>query len=127
MGAFLRINGKELPFPAYGLTGKRVQMVDSGRNALGQVVAQKIGRRQFKYENLKWAHLTAKEWGDILKEVEKFEGELTYWDALSQSFITRRVYWGDASEEIWRINPETGVVTEYVNCQVNLIDMGYGA
>lgn len=124
--AFLKINGVELPYPAYGLTGTRTQFVDSGRNALGQTVAQKIGRRQFKYENLKWSHLTAAEWSAILQEIEKFEGELTYWDALYQSFITRRVYWGDASEEVWKIDPDTGEVLEYINCTCNLIDMGYG-
>ena len=123
--ALFTINGVELPYPAYGLKTQRVQQVDSGRNALGQIVAQKIGRRQIKFDGLVWPHLKAADWSKILKEVEKFEGTLKYWDVLSMSFITRRVYWGDASEEYFKIDPKTGKVLEYINCAVNIIDMGY--
>lgn len=120
-----KINGKVMPPPARGVKEQRSQLVDSGRNALGQVVAQKINRRQFKYDGLTWPHLRAAEWHDILVEIEKFEGTMTFWDALSQSMITRRVYWGDASAEPFRINPRTGEVLEYINCQCNPVDMGY--
>lgn len=125
MAKFFQINGVELPVPATGLTVKRQQFVDSARNAQGQVVAQKINRRIVKFDNLVWKHLTATEWSAILQEIEKFEGTLTFWDALSKSFITRRVYWGDAEEEVFKINPTTGEILEYINCSCNLIDMGY--
>lgn len=125
MASFFQINGVDLPYPKYGLNESFVQLVDSGRNALGQIVSQKIGRRQFKYENLVWPHLTAAEWSAILQEIEKFEGELTYYDALSQSIITRKIYWGDAKAEIWKIDDETKLPIEYINCSANPIDMGY--
>lgn len=125
MATFIEINGINLPMPATGLTMQRQQFVDSARNALGQVVAQKINRRIFKFDSLEWKHLTASEWRSILVEIEKFEGTLRYWDNLSGTFKTMRVYWGDASEEIFKIDPTTGEVLEYINCKCNLIDMGY--
>lgn len=122
---FIKINGIVLPYPATGLTMQRQQFVDSARNAQGQLIAQKINRRIVKFDSLVWKHLTASEWRAILIEIEKFEGQLEFWDNLTGSFITRKVYWGDASEEIWKINSETGEVLEYVNCKCNIIDMGY--
>lgn len=123
--AFFAINGKELPYPATGLQVQRQQLVDSKRNAAGEVVAQKINRRLFKFNNLKWAHLTADQWRDILVEIEKFEGELSFWDVMTGQIITKKVYWGDCSEDIFKINPKTGEILEYTNCTCNLIDMGY--
>lgn len=122
---FIKINGVTLPYPARGLTVQRQQFVDSARNAQGQVISQKINRRIIKFNQLEWKHLTADEWRRILKEIEKFEGELEYWDNLDGDFKTIRVYWGDAEEEIWKIDPDTGEVLEYVNCKCNIVDMGY--
>ena len=125
MSTFFQINGVELPVPARGLSIQRQQLVDSSRNALGQVVAQKVNRRIFKVDALEWKHLTASQWRAIQTEIEKFEGTLTMWDNLSGSFDTVKVYWGDESAEVWKINPATGEVLEYANCKCNIIDMGY--
>lgn len=122
---FIQINELVVPYPATGIKMQRQQFVDSARNALGQVVAQKINRRIFKLDSLQWKHLTAEQWREILVEIEKFEGQLTLWDNLSGTFKTYRVYWGDASEEIWKIDKTTGEVLEYINCKCNIIDMGY--
>jgi hypothetical protein len=123
--SFFKINGIDLPYPSTGLVVQRQQFVDSARNAQGQVVAQKINRRIIKFDNLVWKHLTASQWRQILVEVEKFTGDLYFWDNLSGSFVTRKVYWGDASEEVFKINKVTGEVLEYLNCSVNIIDMGF--
>ena len=122
---FIKINGKTLPYPSRGLRTERIQIVDSARNANGEVVAQRINRRQIKFEGLEWKHLKASAWREILQEIDKFEGELEFWNNLTGSFETIRVYWGDASEEIFKINKETGEVLEYINCKCNIIDMGY--
>lgn len=114
-----------MPYPATGLQMQRQQLVDSKRNAAGQVVAQKINHRLFKFNNLKWKHLTAAQWRSILVEIEKFEGVVTYWDVITGTTVSKRVYWGDATEEIYKINKDTGEVLEYINCSCNLIDMGY--
>lgn len=122
---FIKINGVVLPYPATGIVVQRSQFVDSTRNALGQVIAQKINRRIIKFDSLEWKHLTASEWRSILTEIEKFEGTLEYWDNLSGTFKSIKVYWGDASEEVFKIDPDTGEVLEYINCKCNIIDMGY--
>lgn len=122
---FIRINGITLPYPARGLKMQRQQFVDSARNANGQVVAQKINRRIVKFEPLEWKHLDADTWRTILTEIEKFEGTVEYWDNLSGTFINRKFYWGDAEEEVFKIDPDTGEVLEYINCKCNLVDMGY--
>ena len=75
------INGVELPMPTRGMKIERQQLVDSGRNALGEVVAQKINRRLHKLSDLKWDYLTAATWKTILTEIEKFEGTVKFWDA----------------------------------------------
>ena len=123
--AFFSINGVQLPYPARGLKFERQQLVDSARNANGKVIAQKINRRLFKFSALEWKHLTASQWRAIQNEIDKFEGELTYWDNPSGSFLTRKVYWGDESSEIWKIDKTTGEVLEYVNCTANIVDMGW--
>lgn len=118
------INGIELPSPDKGLKIQRQQLVDSGRNAKGQVVAQKINRRLMKVDSLQWKFLKASEWGKILNEIEKFEGTLRIWDAMTGKFVTRKVYWGDAEEEPFSVD-ENGKITLYASCKCNLIDMGY--
>lgn len=119
------INNIKLPNPNKGLNIQRQQLVDSARNALGQVVAQKVNRRLIKLDSLEWGYLTASEWSSILTEIEKFEGTLKFWDARTQDFLTISVYWGDASDEPFTINPATGEILDYINCKCNIIDMGY--
>ena len=121
---FIWINGVQLPTPDQGLTIIRSQLVDSGRNAQGQVVAQKINRRQIKVDGLQWSYLKAAQWRTVLKEIQKFEGVLRIWDARTDSFITLRVYWGDSSEEPFHVSP-TGEILDFKNCKCNIIDMGY--
>ena len=122
---FIKINGVVLPYPAYGVNIKRQQFVDSARNALGQVVAQKVNRRINKIDSLQWKHLTATQWRSIQTEIEKFKGTLEFWDNLSGTFKTVEVYWGDEEAEVHKIDPATGEVLEYINCKCNIIDMGY--
>lgn len=119
----IRINGITLPAPARGLTEGWYQIVDSSRNANGVVVAQKIGRRQLKLDSLSWPYLTAAQWGAILKEIDKFYGTLSYFDARTRNRRTLKVYWGDASAEPYWVD-NNGNPTHYVNCKCNIIDVG---
>lgn len=125
MSTFFKINGINMPIPATGLSIKRIQFVDSARNANGQIVAQKINRRIYKLDAVVWRHLTATQWRAILVEIEKFEGTLTFWNNLNNAIETIKVYWGDASETVFKIDDSTGEVLEYLDCKCNIIDMGY--
>lgn len=119
------INDIPLPFPDRGFTILRSQLVDSGRNASGEVVAQKVNRRLHKIDSLKWSHLTAAQWSTILAQIELFEGTVRFWDARTNGFLEIKVYWGDSSEEPFEIIDSTGEITEYINCSCNIIDMGF--
>ena len=121
--SIIKVNGKSIPPPDVGMKYLREQLVDSGRNAEGTVIAQKINRRLVKADSLKWTYLTAEEWHSILVEIEKFECDVTFYDALSMSFVTRKMYWGNASEEPYLVDDEGKVLT-YKNCSCNIIDMG---
>jgi len=121
----IKINGVVLPYPNNDLNFKRQQFVDSTRNALGKVVAQKINRRILKIDSLQWDFLTASVWRSIQVEIEKLEGDMEIWDNLSGAFVTLKVYWGDEEATPHKANMETGEILEYVNCKCNIIDMGY--
>ena len=117
------IDGEALPAPDIGLKIERQQLVDSGRTAKGEVIAQLINRRLIKLSNLKWSYLTADQWHRILTHIEGFRSLLSIWDAASNDYINLRVYWGDASEEPYEVD-ENGRFLSYKNCQCNIIDMG---
>ena len=121
---FIWINGKKLPAPDVGAKIQRQQLVDSGRNAKGEVVAQKVNRRLLKVDSLQWSYLSAAQWGSILDEIEKFTGTVKIWDARTSKFLTFKVYWGDATEEPYVVD-SSGRVLYYRNCKCNVIDMGY--
>lgn len=121
---FIWINGVKIPSPDKGLKILRQQLIDGGRSASGQVIAQKINRRILKVDSLQWKYLTAEDWGRILTEIEKFEGMLKMWDARTKGFLTIRVYWGDSEEEPFEIK-SSGEIISYKNCKCNIIDMGY--
>lgn len=119
----ISINGVVLPEPARGMGEQWSQIVDSARNANGVVVAQKIGKRQLKLDGIVWPWLTADEWGRVLREIDKFYGTLSYFDARTGTKGTLKVYWGDAHAEPYWVD-RNGNVTHYTNCKCNIIDTG---
>ena len=64
--AYLAINGYELPPCKRGVNVVVTTIVDSGRDANGTVVGQRVGRDQYKIDGLEWAWLTASQWERIL-------------------------------------------------------------
>ena len=120
----VEMNGVTLPTPARGMTEGWRQIVDSARNANGVVVSQKIGGRQLKLDNLTWPWLTAAEWGSILRMIDQFYGDLTYFDPRTGSKRRISVYWGDATAEPYWVNLSNGNPTHYTNCKCNIIDTG---
>ena len=107
MSSYIAINGVELPPPKRGITPIVTTVVDSGRNANGTVVGQRVGRDQYKLDGLEWPWLTAAQWSTILRLLKK----------------TLKMYPGDRSAEPYWID-ENGKPTHYRNCKVNLIDVG---
>ena len=124
MQAFIRINGNAYPTPKRGLNFMVATIVDSARNANAVVVGQKVGRDQQKINNLEWPYLSAKQWSDILKEFSNFYVTVSYPDMVNNQWTTRKMYPGDRSATPYRLDPNTGLPKDYINCKVNLIDCG---
>lgn len=128
MASTIKINGNEYPQPFRGLNGELefqvATIVDSARNANGVVVGQKVGRDQQKLNSLRWAYLDAATWSAILKEFENFFVTVTYPDMVNNAWTTRKMYPGDRSAKPLHVDPETGLPLDYVDCKVNLIDVG---
>lgn len=124
MAAFIKINGREYPCPRRGLNLMTATIVDSARNANAVVVGQVVGREQQKIDNLEWAYLTAEQWSSLLQEFRNFYVMVTYPDMVNNTWTTRKMYPGDRTAEPFRLDPETQLPIDYINCKVNLIDCG---
>ena len=125
MQHFITIEGVELPPPKRGLNLKIATIVDSARNANGEVIGQKVGRDQQKIDNLEWAYLDGDTWRQILQIFDqKFFVTVTYPNMVTGTWTTRKMYPGDRSATPMWLNMNSGLPTHYINCKVNLIDAG---
>lgn len=127
-----------LPWPKRGLSLDVMTIVDSARNANGVVVGQKIGRDQQKLNSMEWPYLTAAQWKTVLQFFRPgFYAYVKYISPETNGLTTRKMYPGDRSAEPWMMDvgnptqidpdhPEIYMVkpTHYINCKVNLIDVG---
>lgn len=119
--AVIKFNGTEITCPSV-LDYEGQQLVDSKRNANGEVVAQKINRRQVKL-SLEWKVIYPDELKKILGLVEEFAGSVTYYDPKEGRFITRKMYWGDYSVSAYWVNDD-GKPKMLTALKTSLIDMG---
>ena len=83
--AYIAINGYELPPCKRGVKVIVTTIVNSGRDANGAVVGQRVGRDQYKIDGLEWAWLTAEQWESILKAVSNFFFHVTFIDPVTNS------------------------------------------
>lgn len=121
---FIKINGKPFPMPGRHPSLRVATMVNSARNTLAEMVGQKIGRDQYKVDNLFWPHLTAEEWSSMLKEFDNFFVIAEIPDMVNNCWMKLKMYPGDRTAEPWMVDDVTGLPTEYINCKVNIIDVG---
>lgn len=121
--SYIAINGYELPYPKRGVTPTVTTVVNAGRNANGTVVGQKVGRDQYKIDNLEFPWLSASEWSHILSILDNFFVQVTFPDPVTNSKNTLKMYCGDRSAEPYWVD-DNGNPTWYRNCKFNLIDVG---
>ena len=115
----------ECPFPKRGLELQTATFVDAARNVNGVVIGQKIGRDQYKINNVEWPALSADQWSRILRKLdESFYVDVKFPDQVTNSWKTIKMYPGDRSAEPYWLDPETGLPTLYINCKVNFVDVG---
>lgn len=120
----IKINGKEFPTPDKGLEFLNVTFVKSGRNANMTVVAEPVGRTQYKMDGLTWFVLPAEIWAQICQECEKFKLEIEFPDMVTNSLKTLTFYPGDRRATPLYKNKYYRLPTHWMNCKVNLVDMG---
>ena len=121
--AYIYVNGVEFPYPARGCNIIVTTPVDSTRNAKAEVVAQRIGRDQYKINALVWPMLSAEQWQFILQAFSAFFATVTFPDPVTGDYISLKMYPGDRSAEPYWLD-ENGKPKTYVNCKVNIIDCG---
>ncbi|WFR56381.1 hypothetical protein QA584_22625 [Anaerocolumna sp. AGMB13025] len=123
--SFITVNGKSFPSPDIGLNFEVATLVNGGKNANGEFVGQKIGRDQYKIDNLQWFYLDAATWSKILKEFDKFAVSVRFPDMVNNTWITLLMYPGNRTAvPSGEINKSTGLPIAYKNCKVNIIDCG---
>lgn len=122
--SFIKINGK--PYPSPGLYPNMVvtTAVNAGRNANNKVVGQKIGRDNYKIDNLSWPYLDAATWSSMLKEFENFFVTVEFWDMVNNTWKTSTMYPGDRMADVYMTDKQ-GKPLSYINCKVNVIDAGW--
>lgn len=120
---FIIINGKKFPQPQYEPTLEIATTVDSGRNALNEVVAQRVGRDAIKFTNLTWPVLDAQTWAELLQEFEKFRLEVRMVDPVHNTWQTILMYPGNRTMTVFKIDEETCLPVLYKDCKCNIIDM----
>lgn len=122
MSDFLIVNNVLFPAPMRGLQIVQSQGVDSGRNANNEVVAQLVGKKLWKLNNLQWRGLDADTWKMMKAAIEPFFVPVTFTGDDNKRH-TIYMYPGDTTgqplflDDIFYRNYET--------CKFNLIDCGW--
>lgn len=122
--SFIKVNGKQFPSPGLYPNLVVTTAVDAGRNANNKVVGQKIGRDNYKIDNLFWPLLDAETWSDLLKEFKNFFVTVEFWDMVENDWKTLRMYPGDRTADVYITN-KNGKPLFYKDCKVNIIDTGW--
>jgi hypothetical protein len=122
--AFLEVNGIELPCPSVGLEIILSDAVNSGRNANAEVIAEKVGKTNIKYNNLMWKWLTPDEWHLICNLFSNFFVTAKVWNPATNGFETIKMYPGDRSAQVYWLDEEHTKPKNFMDCKVNIIDCG---
>lgn len=121
--AVLTINGRAFPAPDIGGNFIVATNVSDGKNAHGEFIGQRVGRDQYKFENLQWKFLPAETWAMMLQEFDKFVVTARIPDMVNNRFITFRMYPGNRSATPIEFD-SNGLPTMYMDCKVNIVDCG---
>ena len=125
MAALLFINDIQVPSMSRELMIELQTLVSAGKNANGELCGSKVGRDQYKLNDLEWPRLTAHEWSVICKECEKFILNVRFPSMVNEGkWETLQMYPGNRSAKILEQGSD-GLPTKWKECKVNIIDCGY--
>lgn len=130
MGSYIYLgvgrNSYQLPQPKRDVTPTIATVISEGRNANAEVVGQKVGRTQYKIDELEWPWLSASQWSTILTKLENFFVDVTFTDPITNKLISIPMYCGNRTGKPYWLDNNNEKPTYYRNCKVNLIDTGRG-
>lgn len=121
--AIINVNGYDIPAPARGLKEVVTTTVNAGRNANNVVIGEKVGRDQYKLDNLVWNGLSAEQWSFICKLFSNFYVVVKTFDMVNNAPITLKMYPGDRTGQPLKFGQD-GLPTQYETCTMNIIDCG---
>lgn len=121
--SFIKINDVTLPPTKRGVTVTSFTLTRTNRNANGIIVGQKVGRDQFKIENLEWSWLPAEEWENILQQITSELVSVTFVNPKTNSPVTINMLCSEQSGQPYWIN-DNGEPTHYRSCKLKLTDIG---
>lgn len=121
--SYLQFNDQELPSVRKGITVSVNMVTSSARNANGVLVRQKIGRTQYKLENVEWSQLSPEEWESILEIINSGYFDVTFLNPETNQPITIKMYCDEKTAVPYYVDAN-GRPAFYRNCKINLIDSG---
>lgn len=121
--AFIMINGREFPPPDNIADLIVATNVSDGKNALGEFIGDRVGRDQYKVDNLQWSYLDAATWAEMLQAFAEFVVTARIPDMVHNDWITIQMYPGNRTGTPCQYDSD-GRPTLYKVCKVNLVDCG---
>lgn len=115
-----------LPYPTVGSAAfETSRMVDSARNANGEMVGRQIGRSVSK-QNMGWSRISCEKWWEFNRWIEAghFTFYCHYFNFNMGRWETRLFYVGDFKASPGPVDPDTGMPAYLVDASVNVIDCG---
>ena len=121
--SYLKFNDQDLPSVRKGITVSVNQITTSARNANGVVVRQKIGRTQYKLENVEWLQLSPEQWEMILGMISSGVIDVTFMNPETNLPVTIKMHVDDKSAQPYYVDASNRPAF-YRNCKVTLTDTG---
>ena len=121
--AFITINGREFPPPDNMADLIVATNVSDGKNALGEFIGDRVGRDQYKIDNLQWSYLDAATWASMLQAFSEFVVTARIPDMVHDGWITIQMYPGNRTGTPCEYDGD-GRPIRYKVCKVNLVDCG---
>ena len=122
MAAVININGMDFPCPT-NLQYIISDAVNNGRNAVAEMIGEKVGRTQIKIDSLEWKWLTADQVTELLQVFSNFFVMVKFYSILHGDWVTLKMYPGDRTIEPY-YNYVDGKPTRILSFKVNIIDCG---
>jgi hypothetical protein len=121
--SYLKFNDLDLPSVRKGITVSVSMITSSARNANGVLVRQKIGRTQYKLENVEWPQLSPEEWESILEIINSGYFDVTFMNPETNQPITIKMHCDEKTAVPYYVGSDDRPAF-YRNCKINLIDSG---